>query len=58
MSGPDPVAIVLVMILLAAFVGYAVGVDSRQGDVREKFLTFCTSQNIPYAKCKEEWEKP
>ena len=25
---------------------------------REKFLTLCTSQNIPYAKCKEEWEKP
>lgn len=58
MSGPDPVAIVRVMILLAAFVGYAVGANSRQGEVREKFLTFCTSQNIPYAKRKEEWERP
>lgn len=58
MSDQTPVLAVIAAILIAAFVGYAVGADGRLGQAREKFLTFCTSQNLPYAKCKEEWEKP
>ncbi len=58
MSDATPVVAMIVMLLLAAFIGLIVGHGSGRDAAREKFLTLCTSQNIPYAKCKEEWEKP
>jgi hypothetical protein len=51
-----------VCIFLAFVVGFfsgGIGADATAKNYRrEKFLTFCTDQNIPYAQCKEEWSKP
>ena len=61
MSDIDPVIFVCAMVtalMLGALAGTGYGSDFEREKAREKFLTFCTSQNIPYAKCKEEWEKP
>jgi hypothetical protein len=40
------------------FSGAITGEYTGRFSERERFLTFCTDQNIPYAKCKEEWERP
>ena len=53
----------IAFIVVAAFVtgfmfGGLVGDVTGRHSERERFLTFCPSQSIPYAKCKEEWEKP
>lgn len=57
MSGSDSVLFWFIAVTML-LVGIFAGALAQRGDDREKFLTFCTSQNIPYVKCKEEWEKP
>ncbi len=55
-------AVVLVLVLASFFIGFFSG--GLTGDYtgrnfkRERFMIFCTEQNISYAKCKEEWERP
>lgn len=47
------VAFGVVIMSISGAIGHGIGRE----EAREKFLTFCTEQNIPYAKCKEEWER-
>lgn len=44
--------------IFGGVIGSAVGEGFESRVNRERFLTFCTEQGLPYAKCKEEWEKP
>lgn len=48
---------IVVSFAIGFFSGAVTGEYTGRFSEREKFLTFCTGQSIPYAKCKEEWLK-
>lgn len=56
MSDPDRFIFAVVVTAVALLVALLGSIAERQYQY-EKFVTFCTEQNIPYAKCKEEWVK-